>query len=83
LLLVAKTSTIVAPIVSAYAFVRHVYIARLLVLAAVKRNFVVLAAEYRKNLAALVLACLVTQVYMVSVLVLYTEQLLAILLAAI
>jgi hypothetical protein len=70
LLLVAPISTGVAPIMSAYAFVLHVYIARLLVLAAVKRNVVVLAAENRKNLAALVLACLVNQVNMVSVLVL-------------
>jgi hypothetical protein len=53
------------------------------VLAAVKRNVVVLAAEYRDNLAALVLALLVSQVYMVSVLVLCTEQPLAIHLAAI
>jgi hypothetical protein len=83
LLLLAPISTGVTPIVSAYAFVLHVYIARLLVLAAVKRNVVVLAAEYRDNLAALALACLAHQVNMVSVLVLCTEQLLAILLVAI
>jgi hypothetical protein len=54
LLLLAPKSTGVAPIVSAYAFVHHIYIARLLVLAAVQRNVVVLAAEYRTNLTALV-----------------------------
>jgi hypothetical protein len=70
LLLVAPKSTGVTPIVSAYAFVHHIYIARLLVLAAVKRNVIVLAAECRINLAALVLASLVSQVNMVSVLVL-------------
>jgi hypothetical protein len=83
LLLLAPKSSSVAAIVSAYVFVLQVYIARLLVLAAVKRNVVVLAAEYGLDLAALVLACLVSQVNMVSVLVLYTEQLLAILFAAI
>jgi hypothetical protein len=83
LLLLAPISTGVAPVVSAYAFVHHVYIARLPVLAAVKRNVVVLAAEYRFNLAALMLACLAHQVNMVSVLVLCTEQRLTILLAAI
>jgi hypothetical protein len=83
LLLLAPISTGVAAIVSAYAFVYHVYIARLLVLPAVKRNVVVLAAEYRFNLAALVLALFAHQINMVSVLVLCTEQLLAILLAAV
>jgi hypothetical protein len=83
LLLLAPKSTGVAPIVSAYAFVLHVYIARLLVLAAVKRNVVVFAAEYRFHLTALVLALLVSQANMVSVLVLCTEQLLTVLLTAI
>jgi hypothetical protein len=69
--------------VSASGLIAHVYIARLLVRAAVKRNVINLAAEYRLDLAALVLACLVNQVNMVSVLVLCTEQLFTILLAAI
>jgi hypothetical protein len=83
LLLLAPISTSVAPIVSASGLIFHVYITRLLVLPAVKRNIVVLAAEYRFNLAALVLALLAHQVNMVSVLVLYTEQALTILIAAI
>jgi hypothetical protein len=83
LLLLAPISTGVAPIVSASGLIAYIYIAMLLVLAAVKRNVVVLAAEYRLDLAALVLALLVHQVYMVSVLVLHTEQLLTILLATV
>jgi hypothetical protein len=83
LLLLAPISTGVAPIVSASDLIAHVYIARLPVLAAVKCNVVVLAAEYRLDLVALVLASFAHQVNMVSVLVLFTKQLLTILLAAI
>jgi hypothetical protein len=69
--------------VSASGLIANVYIARLLVLAAVKRNAVVLVAEYRFDLAALVLALLASQVHMVGMLVLCTEQLLTIVLAAV